>query len=343
MTAYYSSFTSGLSGAVKYALTQQLNDVEIDLLLDGLILYRSDRPIQQIKQIRFFNNTFLLLHLFKRLHPDSIPYMMQAVFKKPETINAPRWALKGKAFFRIMASKENQTVSIDRDTLERLEKFFSYKLGLKVHRSRPDVEVWFLERSEGFGFVGIRITQPSAAEKDLQRGELKSELAHMLCLIAEPGKSDVFLDPFAGSGAIPIERARLSAYQEIIASDNDLNAVQQLRGKISKSSFKIAVREWDALNLQEVGDHSIDRIVTDPPWGIFTAQEATALDDLFSGMLREFSRILKDSGIAVILMGQKDLFENSLKGCPALELVEKNDILVSGKKAAIYKLRKRPS
>ena len=48
---------------------------------------------------------------------------------------------------------------------------------------------------------------------------------------------------------------------------------------------------------------------------------------------------LLNSG-AVILMGQKELFEGAI-GQTGFEQLNKYDILVSGKKAAIYKLRKK--
>jgi len=56
-------------------------------------------------------------------------------------------------------------------------------------------------------------------------------------------------------------------------------------------------------------------------------------------MLKEFIRILREDGILTIVMGQKELFEGILKPLSELVLVEKYDILVSGKKAAIYKLK----
>jgi 23S rRNA G2445 N2-methylase RlmL len=342
MTTYYSTFSSGLSEVVRPALAQQIKDVKIDLTLDGLIVYESDRPLEQIKRIRFFNNTFLLLQQFNGMRGESIPYMMASILKKPGMIHFPRWAIKGSSFFRIMASKENQTVPIQRETLTRLESFFSHRLGLRVHRSKPDVEVWFLERSEGHGFVGIRLTHATAAEKNLQRGELRSELTHILCLISEPKKEDVFLDPFAGSGAIPIERARSFPYRQIIASDNDRETMRKLRNRLGELGLKVTLGEWNANNLKSISDHYVDKIVTDPPWGLFTSQDSIRLEKLYTDMLDEFSRVLKPGGIVVILMGQKEVFENSLKDKPDFRITDQYNILVSGKKAAIYKFVKHP-
>lgn len=341
MASYYSTFSSGLQEVVKSALIQQLDDVKLDLLLDGLVVYRSEKPIKQINRIRFFNNTFLLLHMFKSLGDNGIPFMINNIFKKPELINIPRPAIKGSAFFRIMASKENQTVSINREILARLESFFSHKLSLRVNRSKPDVEVWFLTRSEGYGFVGIRIMHTSHSEKNLQRGELKSELANILCLISEPAKDDVFLDPFAGSGAIPIERSQIFPSKQIIANENDKEIVNRLRTRISGMKLNITIGELNALNLVIFKDNSIGKIVTDPPWGIYKSQELNTLEKLYTDMMLEFNRVLKENGLLVILMGQKELFEKVLKEIPTMVLDEKYDILVSGKKAAIYKIKKQ--
>lgn len=57
-------------------------------------------------------------------------------------------------------------------------------------------------------------------------------------------------------------------------------------------------------------------------------------------MLKEFIRVLKPGGLMVILIGQKELFEKVLTNFPDLQFVEKYNILVSGKKAAIYKIKK---
>lgn len=341
MTSYYSTFSSGLQDVVKTALVQQLSDVKIDLLLDGLVVYKTERPIQQIKRIRFFNNTFLLLHLFKSVGENAILFMINSILKKPDLITIPRWGIAGSSFFRIMASKENQTMPIDRTILAKLESFFSHRLNLRVNRSKPDVEVWFLTRSEGFGFVGIRVTHNASSEKNLQKGELRPELANILCLISEPAKDDVFLDPFAGSGAIPIERAQTLAAKQIFASDMDKDITQKLQTKASGLKVNLTISKSNALKLDALKDGSVSKIVTDPPWGIYIAQESDSLEKLYAGMLLECSRVLKDGGLLVVLMGQKEIFENALREIPILTLLAKYDILVSGKKAAIYKIKKQ--
>jgi 16S rRNA G966 N2-methylase RsmD len=342
VTSYFSTFISGLQEVIKSALEDQLSDVEIGLLFDGLIIFQSDQPIQKIKSLRFLNNNFLLLHLFhpkrKNVAGNPIDNMMNAILKKPALIpGVPRWAIKEARSFRIIASIENQTISVENDLLSKIERFFAYRLKLKTNRSRPDIEVWFIERSEGYGFIGIRIKHTQNVEKVLQKGELRTELANMLCYISEPDKEDVFLDPFAGSGSIPIERATAFPYKQVIASEADIKTFERLKKRVSESKLNIILGQWDALNLKSIPNNSIKKIVTDPPWGVFS-QPDIDLKVFYLNMLNEFIRILQKDGLITLVMGQKELFEIALNKVPALTLKEKYNILVSGKKAAIYKM-----
>lgn len=339
MTTYFSTFASGLQEIVAQTLPRQISDARIRELMDGLVVYESDRPLQQITEIPFFNNTFILIHFFKQLPGGGLHYMMQTIMKKPDLARIPRWALKKARTFRLMASQENQTIAIKRELLDRLERFFSHRLALPVNRSRADVELWFIERSEGFGLLGLRVTKNPANEKALQKGELRPELTHILCLLSEPAKSDAFLDPFAGSGAIPQTRASAFPYRQIIAVDQDESIAANLRKRLPKNS-SVTVEAGDALHLAQIPDASIDKIVTDPPWGFYEARRSSELQDFYAEMLAEFSRILKADGLLIVLMGQKERFEAALADHPILQQQGRWDILVSGKKAAIYKIQK---
>ena len=220
MNTYFSTFGSGLGEIIKSALAKQVSDVDLELLLDGLVVYKTKKSPSEIKNIRFFNNAFVLLKLFEGLRDKSIEAMIKQVLDNPELVKKASKNIPRKtSTFRIVASKENQLISVDNNLLKNLEKLFSNITNLRVDRTNPDIEIWFLARSEDYGFFGIRITRKPNYEKVLEKGELKPELANILCLISDPKPNDVFLDPFAGYGAIPIERAKSFAYKQIISSE----------------------------------------------------------------------------------------------------------------------------
>jgi len=340
MHQYFSTFITGFQEVVRNALEKQLKGAEIKLLLDGLVAYKTNAPYQNIRGIRFFNNNYYMLRYFDRLKNESIEYMMQSIVNNKKPLPNVPYEIMGRAgSFRIVASMENQTVSPNRNLLTQTEEFLSRQWRLKVSRSLPDIEVWFLLRSEGNAFVGIRRRERNNDKKNITKGELRPELANLLCWVSDPDKEDIFLDPFAGSGAIPMERARAFPYRKIIASDYDPELFRKLNVRFRKNTDKFVLGKWDALNLNQLGNQSVDKIVTDPPWGLYSHQDID-LQVFYENMLAEFNRILKPEGTMVILTAQKTLFERVLNKISELSLVKKFEILVSGKKAGIYKVQK---
>jgi tRNA G10 N-methylase Trm11 len=82
----------------------------------------------------------------------------------------------------------------------------------------------------------------------------------------------------------------------------------------------------------------VDRVVTDPPWGKYDAQLAD-IAMLYDGTLREVARILKRDGVAVIVSAYEAMPEH-IEKVTTLRNISQWNILVSGKKATIYKLQK---
>ncbi|MBU1110001.1 methyltransferase [Patescibacteria group bacterium] len=204
----------------------------------------------------------------------------------------------------------------------------------------PEIEFWFLLRRNGLGLFGLRLTRHPDNIKSLPRGELRPELAHLLCLISEPQRNDIFLDPFAGHGAIPVERATCFPYRKILSSDNNLQMINKLRKRIRELKLDIQVEKWGALKLESLSDQSINKIVTDPPWGHFLGKGLN-LEQFYTQMFDSFYRILKSQGIVVLIVEKKELMEGVINNFPdKFKLRQKLNTLVSGRKAGVYKLIK---
>lgn len=343
MATYLSTFVVGLGEPVRCALEESIS-VQIELELDGAIVYKTAVGLDAICKLPFFNNSFLVLENFADLRlgrdKEVLREMLTRTLRSPEALRSLPARVRGT--FRIVTAWSNQLVAIDNSLLEQLERKIAASGRLRPHRGRPDHELWLSYRSEGYGFFLLRLTSHAAYDKVLQRGELRPELAYMLCWLSEPREGELVLDPFSGSGAIPLMCASRFPQGLVLASDKDKLKMERLRSRIKKSELRksIVVREGDARNLSRYKDDSIHKIITDPPWGNFEELD-TEPKAFYSAMLAEFCRILRPGGIVVILMARMELFSlvlESFSGC--LSLVQSYPILVSGKKAIIYKLRK---
>ena len=343
---YASTFISGLQEVVKDMLIQLSPNVEITALMDGLVLFQGNVPPDALKRACFLNNTFVVLDTYKDLPDKPLHAMLTAASRDKDLerkIHTSMEAAETGKTFRLVASDENRSVAIKKGLRVTLESRISKVRNLRVNRAKPDFEFWFLYRSEGYGFFMKRITTHTAYEKVLQKGELRPELAYTLCFLSEPRGSDIFLDPFCGHGAIPLRRALSFPYNMIFASDKDHEQVQFARRRLKKTRVKpmFIVKKQNAISMAAFEDGFIDKIVTDPPWGIFEKLDM-GIHEFYSLMLREFSRVLGANGILVVLTARKEEFESALSSMGTVfKLLNQYDILVSGKKAAIYKILKR--
>lgn len=345
MAIYASTFISGLQQLISEELVKLIPDTRIIGLYDGLLVYSTDIEVEKVKAIGFFNNTFLVLKKFDNLQNDDLDHMVKTGLKIRNI--APKSARnlinRGKKF-RIVASKENRLMAVNKDLLRSMEQKIAHHYGLAVDRTKPDVEFWFLYRSEKVGFFMLRMTKHTAYEKILHKGELRPQLSHVLCLLSEPTEDDIVLDPFCGYGSIPIARATMSPYKLIYALDSDRGLVDRLRHKVNNLPYKksMYIEHADALKLESIiEDGFVDRIITDPPWGFY---EDIGMDitDFYRRMLKEFYRVLSPNGICSLLIARGIEFESSLasyKDC--FQLCNKYNILVSGKKASIYNIIKK--
>jgi len=340
MFRYFSTFTTGFKEVIKEALLHTLKGTQIELLEDGLVLYKTNASIEQIQRLRFLNNSFVVIKYFKGLGQTPTKQMIKGVLNDPNLQNTiGRIAPKRRTTFRVII-KEDRIIAIDKNILGKLEHKISQVNQLVVNRTLPQTEFWFLTRREGFGLFGMRITKRPNYEKTLEKGELYPEFANILCLISEPSQNDVFLDPFSGWGSIPLQRVLSFPYKQVFAGDNDPKLVDKLRNKTRKLQNRIILGRWDGLSLTTFNNNSVSKIITDPPWGLHSGKELN-LPKFYLDMLNGFHRVLQVNGFAVILVAKKELFEEVLANLTnKFVLIVKYDTLVSGQKAAVYKLRK---
>ena len=320
MKTYFATFIPGLSEAIKEALLKDCPKIEILKFFESSILFKSEDEYQHVVSLPYINNVFLVanhLHFDRNKKAGSIAkeLLKDAQFKQfiPNTKNVS---------FRIMIQKGADLIHIPREFSGKIIDKITQQTGFVFAPLKASVEYWFLIRNEGLAILGIKLTNLiRRSPGDNQQGKLQPEIANILNFLSEPHKDDVYLDPFAGYGSLAKDRILFNPYKHIYLSDIEKPLVERLR---KLNSDKVTVQLSDALHLDYLKDKSVNKVVTDPPWGVYE-------------MKNEMQRVVKTNGIIIILTARFKEFEKALLQT-TLHLFKKYSTLVNGKKATIYKL-----
>jgi tRNA (guanine6-N2)-methyltransferase len=342
-TRFLSIFADGLEEIVQQVVESTLPDVTVELCRSGSIVFSSRQDQVKVAALPFFRNTFRLLRLVQTRTGTSSATVLAMLAKDRETLDAIRLAgQRLHGVFRVIVADGSSLISVDAHLMEAMEQAIRLATRLRVDRSKPDHEFWLHGRSDGTMFFSLRITRTRASEHLLQKGELRPEIVDILCRLSEPKSGELFLDPFAGSGAIPLARASHFPACTVLANDADEERISQIKSRVSNLSRKkrIVARCMDALRMERYSDGCIDKIVCDPPWGIYRKLSLEPTEFL-RRMLAEFDRVLKPNGLAVILITRELPFQSVLAAAGTrLTVQNRFDILLSGKKTSIYRLSK---
>ena len=315
---FYATFISGFNSLVAKLLSR--DGMNVGRMMDGAVDFESEILPTDLP---YLNNAFIVLRRLS--HTNLVKLAQDVIAKPPSSIS-----LKPKNF-RVFASRENELVSLPGNLMHNLVDTFAHLTHSPFSPRQAEAEFWLLSRSEGISYCLYRLT---SVKRHCAQGELRPELATLLCECSDPQDDDVFLDPFAGSGSIPFARSRLKqSFHGIFAHEILPELAEGIKKKVrrihnAKMQRSFFVRCQDFLS-NTFQPNMFSAIVTDPPWGVFKPISA----DFYPTLLREAERILKPDGRLVLLTA----CPNALRSLPSsLNHNTTYHILVSGQKAAVY-------
>jgi tRNA G10 N-methylase Trm11 len=308
---YLATFPAGCYAIVSKQLKSfKITELKITNNDESSVIFVSSLTIERIIEMRFFTNVYIMVGSSSGISK----------------------LLKGR-YFRLMYLKKGEPQPLDKNERLATEEQIKNKFGLtpNAHLSRNDFFV--IERVSLDKMLGLMLPKAKFKREKTSAGELHPELAHILCLVSGIKAKHIVLDMFAGYGSIPFEAARGFGCKHVIAVDQ-----QMFNNRHDYPSI-----EWhkaDATKLGFLADSCIDRIVTDPPWGNFEHKADDELNGLYDKSISEMHRVLKPEGVAVILSGS-DLLNELIKSRRSFKVLSNYTVLVSGKKARIFKLQKQ--
>lgn len=328
MAEYVSSFITGFQDVVAKDLLKRFSNCKILNLFDGLIHYKYDGNSRELDKIPYFNNTFFVLKTMKGKGLN-FPSLVGSVASEK------KYYLINKGTFRVRFISENQFTKVDKNISRKAEESVLCNSKLTLDRLSPTTEIWYSIRREGFAFCGQLISKREFTEKNLNKGELRPELAYLICSYADIENDDIIAEPFCGYGSIPVQMAKNFEFTSLFVSDIDSEKIALVKEKKQLKKEKIQITVQDAFELKNITDKSVSLVITDPPWGFY--EDIGDVEIFYKKMFASFKRILHDDGKIILLTARIE----ELKKVAAeqnMKILEGPHTLVNGKKAGVFTL-----
>jgi len=202
---------------------------------------------------------------------------------------------------------------------------------------RAHLEFWIQVVGQT-ALIGLRLTDKTIRHRQYktanQPGSLRPTIAAALAFISRPQFDETIFDPFCGVGTILIERAIAGPHRLLIGSDTSDMALKAAQHNFGHQHKPWKLHHWDATQLP-LPNHSIDKIITNPPWNIKIKSTA----DLVPKFISESWRVLRPKGQLILITSQPEIFLKKIKALYQLKQSFSN-ILVLGQPATILILQK---
>lgn len=330
MQEFISTFITGFEEIIREKLINDLNGVKILNVYNGLIHFKYNKDYNIIKHIPYLNNTFSVMSYLKN-KKLTFNKMVGMVTKNKYKF------LVSRGTCRIRFSNENKFMKVDKKIIQSAEEHILQCSSLKINRVTPSTEIWYIIRSEKIGFYCQLLFKRKFTEKKLKKGELRPELAYLMCGCAKLSRESIVCDPFCGYGSIPKQLLTMYNVKKVIASDINRELIFELDRAKWTNNRKLLLNISDARNLNKIDDNSIDAIISDPPWGYY--EKIDDIEKFYASILYEMLRILRINGYIVVLVARTQEF---LSACElsCINLTKQINILVNGKKASVFIIRK---
>lgn len=343
MILYAGAFAAGFEKIIPSLIAETVPDAVIERVESALVLFSSDQKLGE-EDLPFINTLYICASVWNTNTISFSDLCRKISYSSLQNLLTP--FLAGKKTYRLRFSKENQFSSVDKNLVSFVEKSITKITGLVPDRLNAKTEFHMIIRRESLSFFALKLTEKGSSEKLYDRGELRPETVRLMLYVSEASEEDyVICDPFAGSGSIPRQIASMYPNVHVYINDIDLKHSLQLKKEFTDTQ-RFTVSASDACHLRHIEKNSVNLVLTDPPWGSYnTSLTKEELCVLYKNMLKEFNRILVLGGRACVLTGAKNEFEEAVSSsiCFTKNAGKENfrtDILINGKKAALYCLLK---
>lgn len=253
---------------------------------------------------------------------------------------------KGKPTYRLVTQMDDDHGYRRVDAQKAMAQGLAGKLPASWRPAEENaaVEIW-LTIHERQAVCGLRLSDRTMRhrtyKKEHLRASLRPSVASAMLQLADSRPGLVLVDPMCGAGTILAEhldatRSARTGPSLTWGGDCELAALRAAALNTRFGGVQLAC--WDARRLP-LADLSVDRIVSNPPFGKQLSSPAE-IGPLYQAMVLEYDRILRPGGKAVLLVADVGRLVEAVRGVGWKKLREVR-LRVLGQPAAIMAWQKK--
>ena len=332
---YIAKISLGLEDIIKESLPKFLKGAGRLSFYDDLLDFEFGGEMSQVLKYPLFSAAFVVIHKFTE-NETSFRKMSQKLAADYIEIKKSISGFKNIKTFRVRYFTEKGLVSVDEFTKGLDEQYIQKRTSLRPNRIKPDIEFYFVSRRDSQNYFAVRIEKYSESEKQ-KAGELKPEIAYATVYKSDIQKGDVVLDVFGKYGALAFTANKYFKDIKVVVGDWESKMVTDMKSRAKAiMGRQPEVIKLNPVDMQPIVSESINRIITEMP----TNKHEGATEELYSGFLKEATRVIKPNGSIFLLVQEPQLLMQSLEEHTNL-VVKSQIILKSSKVYNLYQLKKR--
>lgn len=348
LPALYAMVHPGLEAISSEEISTKL-DGEIKKAGKGIVVFRLDEIDLSLLQLRTTEDIFLLawgtdelthraLDLKniqhwteKDVRWDKLLQIHHAITPKPS----------GKPTYRLVTQMTGRHAYRRVDAGKALAKGLAGKLpaSWKPAAENASIEIW-LTIEGSTAVCGLRLSDRTMRHRryklDHMAASLRPTIAAAMVRLAGAHPGDLVLDPMCGAGTILAEQSAVfgrahAQSMKLIGGDIEMEALRRTQSNLLSFPTMPLLR-WDATRLP-LANQTISHIISNPPFGKQIGKPEE-MGDLYIRMVREYQRVLRPGGKAVLLVSEFPLLKRAAEN-RRWKLQKKYDVRVLGQRAVI--------
>jgi tRNA (guanine6-N2)-methyltransferase len=351
----YAVVLPGLEPVAEDEIARELGG-EVKQSRPGLVVFRVPEIDQRLLHLRTTEDVFLLAW-----GTDQLTYRAVDLDKIERwTAREPNWEQllrihhairpkpKGKPTYRLVTQMTGhhgyRRVDAGKAMARGLDAANIFPASWLPAEENASVEVW-LTIHGAMAVCGLRLSDKTMRHRTYKFEHLPASLrptvAASMARLAELKSKHAVLDPMCGAGTVlaeVMELAKREEWRTLSVWGGDLETAS-IRASVYnlRRVGKAHLGQWDARRLPLAGE-SMDRVVSNLPFGkqLSTPEE---IGPLYRRSLREFDRVLRPYGVAVLLVSDWPALK-SAAGAVGWKMLRQLRVRVLGQQATLAVWRK---